>query len=77
MLNPLVTPLDMQLALLRMAALNCERAMECWTRGFGAQMHVLGLGPDDRRSRVEIAHGASFLDHYGKRTGDIDPEHDV
>jgi len=75
--NPLYTLLEMQLAFLRMATLNCERAMECWSRALGAQMHVLGFGPDDRRTHVEIAHGASFLDHYGRRAGDIDPEHDV
>jgi hypothetical protein len=40
-------------------------------------MHLLGAHPAERRTHVEIGHGASFGDHYGKRLHDIDPEHDV
>jgi hypothetical protein len=68
---------DMQLAALEMSTSAFTRAAQFWIHLTESQMHLLGAHPAERRTHVEIGHGASFGDHYGKRLHDIDPEHDV
>ncbi len=68
---------ELQLAAFEMSTLAFTRSAQFWARLAEAQMHMLDAHPDERRTHVEIAHGASFGDHYGKRLHDIDPEHDV
>jgi hypothetical protein len=68
---------DVQLAALELSAIAFTRSAQFWMHLGEAQAHMLGHHPDERRTHVEIAHGASFNDRYGKRLHDIDPEHDV
>lgn len=68
---------EMQLAAFEWATIAMTRSVQFWFRLGEMQMHMLGLHPVERRDHVEIAHGASFRDHYGRRAHDIDPEHDV
>ena len=68
---------DMPLAMFEMSTMAFTGAARFWVRLAERQMQMLGTPRDERRSHVEIAHGATFLDHYGRRMHDIDPEHDV
>jgi hypothetical protein len=67
---------DVQRAAVELSAITFTRSAQFWLHLGEAQAHMLGH-PGERRTHVEIAHGASFDDRYGRRLHDIDPEHDV
>lgn len=54
-----------------------QHTFHCWGHMFELQASFLKHAQGHHRNHVEIARGASFLDHYGKRAHDIDPERDV
>lgn len=64
-------------AWLEMWATSAQHMFQCWRHMFELQQNFLKQAQEHHRSHIEIASGASFLDRYGKRAHDIDPERDV
>lgn len=58
-------------------ASSVQHAFQCWGHMFELQANFLKHAQEHHRSHIEIASGASFLDRYGRRAHDIDPERDV
>lgn len=56
---------------------SAQHMFQCWRHMFELQQNFLKHAQQHHRDHVEIASGASFLDRYGKRAHDIDPERDV
>lgn len=54
-----------------------QHVFQCWRHMFELQQNFLKHAQEHQRSHIEIASGASFLDRYGRRSHDIDPERDV
>lgn len=58
-------------------ATSIQHSFQCWRHLFELQSNFLKHAQQHHRDHIEIASGASFLDRYGKRAHDIDPERDV
>lgn len=54
-----------------------RQALQVWSNALVEQQKFLNRAVEQHRTHVEIATGASFLDRYGRRSHDIDPERDV
>lgn len=67
----------LQTAWMEAWANSVEHAFVCWRHMFELQANFLRHAQEHHRSHIEIASGASFLDRYGKRAHDIDPERDI
>ncbi len=68
---------DLQSAWLTAWSTSAQHVFQCWRHMFELQQNFLKHAHQHHRDHVEIASGASFLDRYGKRARDIDPERDV
>ena len=75
---PFASLVDTQLLLFKLSTVTFCSAVQFWVQLADRQIHVFGgLGEEEHRSHPMIPRGASFVDHYGRREPDIDPEHDV
>lgn len=77
MANPYKDLNSLQSAWLEAWSMSFQNVFQCWRHMFDLQQNFLKHAEQHHRAHVEIARGASFLDHYGKRAHDIDPERDV
>ncbi|HLO75087.1 MAG TPA: hypothetical protein VK196_01365 [Magnetospirillum sp.] len=77
MANPYRSITDLQTAWLEAWTNSAQHVFQCWSHMFELQQNFLKHAQQHHRDHVEIARGASFLDKYGKRAHDIDPERDV
>lgn len=78
MTNPYKDFTDLQSVWLEAWASSAQHVFQCWNHLFALQQHFLQHAQETHhRNHVEIASGPSFLDHYGRRAHDIDPERDV
>jgi hypothetical protein len=68
---------ELQHAWLQAWANSVQHALECWQHVFDLQQNFVRNAQEQHRNHIEIACGPSFLDKYGKRAHDIDPERDV
>lgn len=75
--NPYKDIGDLQAAWLSAWTVSAQQVFQCWRHMFELQQSVLKQTAEHQRDHIEIATGASFLDRYGKRSHDIDPEKDV
>jgi hypothetical protein len=75
--NPYKNITDLQTAWMEAWAQSVRNAFQCWCHMFEMQQGFLKHVEKHHRDHIEIACGASFLDKYGRRAHDIDPEHDV
>ncbi len=57
--------------------MSVQTMFQFWGRLFDMQRDFMNKAEEHQRRAVEIAQGPSFLDRYGKRAHDIDPERDV
>ena len=81
MLDPLTFSLKMQHAAASSACCAAGIMAANWTRLLRGEQELVGTHHHHRRSdelhthKDHIAKGASWTDHYGKRSHDIDVEH--
>lgn len=77
MANPYKNLNNLQSAWLSAWSVSAQQVFQCWCHLFELQKTFVTHAQEHQRNHVEIACGASFLDHYGRRAHDIDPERDV
>jgi anti-sigma regulatory factor (Ser/Thr protein kinase) len=77
MANPYKDLSSFQAAWMEAWANSVQHAFQCWRHMFELQQNFLQHAEKHHRSHIEIASGASFMDRYGRRSHDIDPERDV
>lgn len=77
MANPYKNLTDLQTAWLSAWTVSAQQVFQCWSHLFELQQSFLKNAQQHQRSHIEIASGPSFLDRYGRRAHDIDPERDV
>ncbi|MCR6632709.1 MAG: hypothetical protein NVV74_23190 [Magnetospirillum sp.] len=75
--NPYRSLTDLQTAWLEAWVTSAQHVFQCWRHMAELQQHFLQQAQQHHRNHVEIACGASFLDKYGRRAHDIDPERDI
>lgn len=77
MANPYQDLTDLQTAWLAAWANSAQHMMQCWRHVFELQQNFIQNAQQHHRNHIEIACGPSFLDKYGRRSHDIDPERDL
>ncbi|HTH15955.1 MAG TPA: hypothetical protein VL974_04820 [Magnetospirillum sp.] len=77
MTNPYKGFNDLQTAWLEAWASSAQHVFQYWAHVYEMQQHFMHHPQQHHRGHVEIACGPSFLDKYGRRAHDIDPERDV
>lgn len=77
MANPYKNFSELQAAWMGAWLSSMQHMMQCWGHVYDLQQSFLKHAEAHHRSHVEIARGPSFLDKYGRRSHDIDPERDV
>lgn len=76
MFNPFTAVLSLQTAMFESWVKAMGAGSECWRQWFVLQQNLLKELPYNRWHTI-MPKGASFLDGYGRRCHDIDPERDV
>ena len=76
MFNPFSAALSFQTSMIEAWIKAAGTGSEFWRQWFTMQQDLLKELPFNRCNTI-IPKGASFLDGYGRRCHDIDPEHDV
>lgn len=76
MFNPFSAAMTVQSAMIEAWMKAAGAGTECWRQWFTMQQNLLKELPYNRWHTI-VPNGASFLDGYGRRTHDIDPERDV
>lgn len=77
MADPYKNFTEIQTAWLQAWANSVQSMFQCWRHMYDVQQTFLKHVEKHHRDHLEIASGASFLDKYGKRSHDIDPERDL
>lgn len=77
MINPFMYLIEWQMAWLEACSASMRHAQQCWQHMGLLQSDFYQQMQRHQRNHIEIATGPSFLDKYGKRARDIDPERDV
>jgi hypothetical protein len=75
--NPYKSLNDLQTVWLDSWTAAFQHMFHCWQHMAELQQNFLRQAHQHHRDHIEIACGASFLDKYGRRAHDIDPERDV
>lgn len=77
MANPYKGLTDLQTVWLEAWATSAQHVFQCWRHMAEIQHGLFKHAEQHGRRTIQIATGASFLDKYGRRSHDIDPERDV